>query len=257
MSPSAEDPYAAIARFYDLEYGARQEDVDFYLNLARRTGGPILDGGAGTGRVAFPLARAGFAVVALESSPAMLALARRRRRGRLARRLRLMEGDLRGFQAPERFALAILAHNTFGHLAAREEQQQALQCIHQHMEESGVLALALQNPHALALNPPQGEVVRVWESLGPRPGEHTAKYVANQADVAAQLLQVRLWYDVVAADGSLRRFGAGFPLRWSYRRELELLLEGCGFQVEHCYGDYNLQPYESHSPLLLVVATKI
>ena len=42
------DPYADIARFYDLEYRDYAEDLPLYLSLAQKSGGPILDGGAGT-----------------------------------------------------------------------------------------------------------------------------------------------------------------------------------------------------------------
>jgi 2-polyprenyl-3-methyl-5-hydroxy-6-metoxy-1,4-benzoquinol methylase len=48
-------------------------DVEFYLDLARRSGGPVLDLGGGTGRVAWPLAESGFEVTSLDLSAPMLA----------------------------------------------------------------------------------------------------------------------------------------------------------------------------------------
>lgn len=51
-------------------------DVDFYLELARDQGGPILDIGGGTGRVAWPIAAAGSQVTTLDRSEAMLAVSR-------------------------------------------------------------------------------------------------------------------------------------------------------------------------------------
>ena len=252
----AEDPYAPLAPFYDLEYGERTEDLELYLNLAQRTGGPVLEAGAGTGRVALPLAKAGYSVVALDRSSTMLSYARSKLRGAVARRLRLVEGDVRSFHVEERFSLAVLADNTFAELVTQQEQEQALRCISEHLAPGGVLVLVLQNPYTLVLNPPQSEVVLVWESIGSRAGEQTAKFSANEADLANQLLHVHLWYDVTAADGTVRRFSSRFTQRWSYRPELELLLERTGFRVENWYGDYNLEPYEAHSPLLIVVGEK-
>jgi len=71
--------------FYDLrERGGAGTilagDVEFYVAQARKTGGPVLDLACGTGRVAFPLAQAGFAVTGVDSSPGMIAIARAKQR---------------------------------------------------------------------------------------------------------------------------------------------------------------------------------
>jgi ubiquinone/menaquinone biosynthesis C-methylase UbiE len=71
--------------FYDLcERGAFgtvcDGDVEFYIAQARKIGGPVLDLACGTGRVALPLAKAGFAVTGIERAPGMLAIARAKRR---------------------------------------------------------------------------------------------------------------------------------------------------------------------------------
>ena len=62
-----EPEYDAVhARYYDGTYAAlRGPDADFYLHLARETGGPVLELGCGTGRVLLPIARAGFEIAAL------------------------------------------------------------------------------------------------------------------------------------------------------------------------------------------------
>jgi ubiquinone/menaquinone biosynthesis C-methylase UbiE len=69
-----------IFDFYDLriegDYRPISGDVPFYLRQARKTGGPILELACGTGRIAIPLARAGFEVVGLDKSRAMLRIAR-------------------------------------------------------------------------------------------------------------------------------------------------------------------------------------
>ncbi len=51
---------------YDLENAAFEPDGLFYLSLARETGGPLLELGCGTGRIAIPLAKEGFDVTGLE-----------------------------------------------------------------------------------------------------------------------------------------------------------------------------------------------
>ena len=73
----------ALARLYDLDLSEDPGDLDLYLALAERTGGPILELAAGTGRLAVPLAAAGHQVTGVDLDPAMLA---RARGGRGARR---------------------------------------------------------------------------------------------------------------------------------------------------------------------------
>src|SRR6516164_488933 len=71
-------------------------DISFYLDLARRTGGEVLEIGVGTRRVALELAKAGFRVTGIDLSPDMLAIAAEKATARdLARELLLECGDMR------------------------------------------------------------------------------------------------------------------------------------------------------------------
>ena len=74
----ATDQGKELARLYDLDLLEDPGDLDLYVALARRTGGPILELGVGTGRVAVPLAEAGYEVTGVDIDPAMLARARDR-----------------------------------------------------------------------------------------------------------------------------------------------------------------------------------
>ena len=250
------DPYADIARFYDLEYRDYDEDLPLYLSLAQKSSGPILDGGAGTGRVAQALAEAGHTVVGLDTSPAMLELAQQQIPKDIAKRITLALGDLRKFSRPERFTLALLAVNTFDYFATREEQEQALSCLWEHLAPEGMLVITLQNPYLWAVDTQQHETILEWDLAGPDEGEHTKKFSSGWSDLANQVRHVAVWYDVAGPGGALHRISTSMTLRWSYRFELELLLEQASFHAEQWYGSYDLEPYMDDSPLLLVVARK-
>ena len=118
------DPFDQLAEFYDWEHAEFLDDLPFYLGLAQRVGGPILEAAGGSGRLAVPLARAGYQVVGLDSSPAMLALAEARMRADPAvrERLRLVRADLRSARLAERFGLVIVALDSFGLLIEQREQ---------------------------------------------------------------------------------------------------------------------------------------
>ena len=68
--------YDAIARLYDPWSRSVVEDVAFYVEEAVRSGGPVVELGVGTGRIAVPTAAAGMRVIGVDASAGMLAVAR-------------------------------------------------------------------------------------------------------------------------------------------------------------------------------------
>lgn len=244
----------ALARFYDLDYGEVTEDLLFYRSYAQRTGGPVLELGVGTGRVALPLAQAGFRVVGLDSSEAMLEAARGKIPARLKRRLRLVYGDMQEFALEERFPLAFIAANTFAHITLAEDRIRTLECVRGHLTEGGLLILALSGqlgPWGRA-----GEVLLDWVKQDPSTGNTIAKFVSIQYDPTRQIQEITFIYDEVDEEGRVRRTIVTFPLRYTSLPELELLLNQSSFAVEAVYGSYDLEPYRSESEHLIVVARR-
>src|SRR5438094_3121599 len=76
------------APFYDWENARTlgRRDVPFWQRVAASARGPVLELGAGTGRISMPLARAGVTVVGIDRSASMLARASRRAGARRAAR---------------------------------------------------------------------------------------------------------------------------------------------------------------------------
>ena len=123
----SEDPAAALARLYDLDLGEDPGDLDLLLALATRTGGPVLELAAGTGRLAVPIAAAGFDVTGVDLDPAMLARARLAADGAgkaVARRVRLVEDDARTVRLAEAgsFRLAAIPLNSIFLMGGRADQ---------------------------------------------------------------------------------------------------------------------------------------
>jgi SAM-dependent methyltransferase len=91
-------------------------DIDFYRQLARETGGPILDVGCGTGRVRAALAADGHEVVGIDLSTPMLRIAERRRDGlpeAVARRLSYQRADMMKLDVGRDFALIATPSRVF------------------------------------------------------------------------------------------------------------------------------------------------
>jgi SAM-dependent methyltransferase len=127
--------------WHDVECGAYAEDLPLWRDLATVHGGPILDVGAGTGRVSLHLAGRGFAVVALDRSPALLA-ALRDRAARLP--VETVEADARSFDLGERrFGLIVVPMQTVQLLGGAEGRAQFLRCARRALAPGGLLAMAI------------------------------------------------------------------------------------------------------------------
>ena len=68
MNPSPQQPLHLNGRHYDLRQSYLKRDIPFWLRMAGRYGGPILELACGTGRITIPLAEAGFEMVGLDVS---------------------------------------------------------------------------------------------------------------------------------------------------------------------------------------------
>lgn len=126
--------------WHDLECGAYTEDLPLWRSLAIEHGDPVLEVGAGTGRVALDLARSGHRVSALERDPALLAELEQRARG-LA--LQTTLGDARAFDLGCRFALCLVPMQTIQLLGGSAGRTAFLHCAARHLRDGGVLAAAL------------------------------------------------------------------------------------------------------------------
>ena len=74
MGSSEPDSYEILASHYDTGYCSKQDlvDVPFYVDVARKSGGPVLEIACGTGRVLLPIAREGIEIEGVDNSESML-----------------------------------------------------------------------------------------------------------------------------------------------------------------------------------------
>src|SRR6266567_3495902 len=87
--------YDLIAPFYDIEHARYDEDVDLYRDFASLSVGPLLELACGSGRLLVPLAQEGHEMVGVDTSAAMLKLARQRvEQAGVAARCGLVQQDM-------------------------------------------------------------------------------------------------------------------------------------------------------------------
>ncbi len=126
--------------WHDLECGGYEVDLPLWRELADAARGPVLDLGAGTGRVALDLGRRGHEVVALDIDAELLAALRVRAAGVP---VETVVADVRDFALGRRFALILIPMQTVQLMGGTDERAAVLACARAHTAPGGKLAIAI------------------------------------------------------------------------------------------------------------------
>lgn len=246
-----------LPELFDLDYGDFTDDLLFYENMARRCEGPVLELGVGTGRVAIHLARLGFEVWGIDTSEAMLTLARSKAGDGTDSRLRLLSGDMRDFELGQDFDLVFAGQGAFHHLLTADDQLACLRCVERHLAPGGLFVCDLRPWwHADWDEGTSAPLLHDWTRVLPSTGETVTKLRSIRSDRACQIQHETHIYDRLAPDGSLRRTVTAVDLRFTTRYEMDGLLRAAGLERDQLYGDFDLSPFDEASPLFITVARK-
>jgi SAM-dependent methyltransferase len=250
-----------FARLYDLDLVEDPGDLDLYLALAGRTGGPILELGCGTGRVAVPLAAAGHDVTAVDIEPAMLARARRRAAAAgaaIAKRIEFVEADMLGLELPAAgsFRLAIIALNSLFLLATRAAQRDAFATMAGHLGSGGLAVVDIWLPDADDLARFDGRLILEYERHEPESGALVTKVAAAQHDAASGIVNLTSIYEEGDQGASPARFVRRDALRLVSADELRDFAESAGLEVETLAGSYDLEPLGAGSERAIIVVRR-
>jgi SAM-dependent methyltransferase len=247
-----------IAEYYDLLHGPLEEDLPMWQTLAQAISGPILEVGCGTGRLLLPLAEAGHRLTGLDLSAVALSAARAKLEAAgLDEQVILCQADMRDFDLPDQaFALALMPLNTLMHCHTIDEQLSTLKAIHNHLQPAGQLIIDLFYPDPTMLAEVDGRLYFEADLVDQLTGRTVQWYWHHEIDLAHQMRHLTYILDEIDPEGRVRRIQIPVSLRFFYRYELELLLKLSGFRLETIYGSYDLEPFDHHSPRMIIAATK-
>ena len=224
--------YDAIAELYDPWSASVVEDVAFYLEEARRSGGPVVELGVGTGRIAVPLGADGIRVIGVDSSRAMLEVCARR--AALAGvTLDLRVGDLREPPVTERVPLVICPFRSLLHMHTDEDRLGVLGAAYDLLLPGGRFVFDVFTPDADDIAQTQGR----WLEREPGIFEHAVW------DESARTL-------TLTVRGDERE--TTMALAWLSPEEWRGLLEQAGFEIEACYGWFDRTPYKGREDTVWV-----
>ncbi len=263
MAEKRRDPKtaAALARLYDVDLGEDPGDVDLYVALAGRTGGPVLEIASGSGRIAMPLAEAGYEVTAVDIDPAMLARAEKAIAGAdpaVRGRVELVEADLVDLNLPggPRFRLAILALNSILLLATRNRQREALRTMARHLLPGGMAVVDVWVPSGDELARYDGRVGLEYVRVDPETGLLVTKMASAQHEPATGHVGLTSIYDEGEQGERPSRWIREDRLRLLNAEELSSLAESAELDPEILAGDYDLSPVGPHDERVILVARR-
>ena len=216
-------PYDSIAELYDPWSASVVEDVGFYLEEARRSGGPVVELGVGTGRIAVPIAADGIPVIGVDSSRGMLEVCARR--ATLAGvSLDLRVGDLREPPVTERVPLVICPFRSLLHMHTDLDRRKVFAAVHRLLQRGGRFVFDVFTPGTDDI----AQTNARWLEREPGIFEHAVW------DETARTLTLT----VRGPHGETT-----MALAWLAPDEWRALLEDSGFEVEECYGWFDRTPF--------------
>ena len=227
--------YDRIASIYDPWSRSVTEDVEFYVEQALAAGGPVVELAVGTGRIAVPVALAGVEVIGVDSSPAMLEVARAAAdEAGVSDRVDLRLGDLREPPVRERVPLVICPFRSLLHMEAEVEKLRALRAARELLEPGGSFVFDVFSPSPEDIEETDGR----WIEREPGIFERA------DWDEAARTLSLSVRSD----DGAATTFG----LHWLSASEWLRLLDEAELDVEELYGWFDRRPHDGDEDMVFV-----
>ena len=223
--------YDSWASVYDSWGAGMPDDVAHYVRLAQQASGPIVELAVGTGRVAIPIAReTGKHVIGIDSSPAMLAVARERAEGLP---VELRQGDMQKVALDEPVDLIICPGRSLLHLRGWQEKRNVFERVARALRPGGRFAFnAFAFNHAVAAR-------LDGQTLDQQGIVYTSTYAVGESRV------------------DLAREGAAtLHLWWATKSEWEGLIDVARLEVEALYGGFAQEPFTDESQEFVWVTRK-
>jgi SAM-dependent methyltransferase len=202
--------------------------VAFLAELAG--GGPALELGIGTGRIALPLSERGVRVHGIDVSPPMVAELRAKPGADV---VGISIGDFATTTVGETFALAYVVYNTITCLTSQDAQVECFRNVAAHLEPGGAFVVEVFVPELRRI-PPGGRFL---------PFTVTPTHLGiDEYDVASQRCLSHHWF---VGDGTVGTFTS--PHRYVWPSELDLMARMAGMALRERWSGWDRSPFTSES----------
>jgi len=200
--------YDKIARLYDPWSRSVVEDIAFYIDEATHSGGPVLELGVGTGRIAVPVAAAGIEVVGVDLSAGMLEVARERAE-LAAVPVDLRQGDMRDPPVDGVFPLVLIPFRSLLHMETDVDRRAVLRAAARHLAPEGRLIFDVFAPGADDIADTHGRWLErepgIWERADWDEETRTlilrVRGAESESEMSLAWLSVAEWTELLREEG--------------------------------------------------------
>lgn len=252
--------YKDVAENYDRylevmyrDFDANEGFQDFYLELAKKYGKDgVIDVACGTGAVLLYLAENGVIADGTDLSEEMCRVCSEKAAAKNLN-LRIFPGNMTDFDALRKYSLVIIARSDFMHLPDQKSQIAALKNLGRHLVPGGILTLNTFDPwpavQAQQMNTKVDDYSIRLEYVN-NEGHREKIYNAISYNPWTQIMSGNWKFETYDEDGKvIGERVRPLKMRQTYRSEMFLLAELCGFEVVDIYRGYKGDKEDLNDPM--------
>jgi len=227
------------AQHYDLEHYAKNNDLSFWVKIAKKVRGSILEIGCGTGRVTLPILENGINIYGIDKSLVMIEeLIKKTKIAKTKATPHLFVDDMKTFDLKRHFSLIICPFNTFLTLLSNDERQAFLTNVYYHLKKGGLFVFDVLDSNTNYLVP-----TKKWrlEKINKYPNGYLSKryFLNKNKNMKTKTINIKFKTELFNDKGKLiNRWFFNYFSAFLKTREIIILLEKYGFSIETIYGDY-------------------
>lgn len=233
------------AEFYDAFHSTYNADRAFFLKMARKHPGPLLELACGTGRLGLALIEAGVDYHGLDAAPGMLELFGKKwdASGR-AGEPPLCRGDMCDFDLGRKFDVILITFNSLQHVHRDEEVLQTLSCCHRHLASGGRLIFDVFNPDLCFLDRDPAKRYPIAKFFDEARGEWCDLSESNTYDPRSRVNFIQWFYRYEKGESGTFQL----EMRQFFPQEIDALVKTAGFQILNKWGDFVGSGFSAASP---------
>ncbi len=226
-------------------------DVDFFIDFAQKQGGNVLELACGTGRLTIPLAKEGVKITGIDNAEEMIALAEEKAT-KLGLNVDFHLKDLLDFDLNEKFNFIFCVHNSFSHIDGFENVKQFFSNVSEHLEDDGTFILQVFNPDFFFFTRDPNDKFPLKTFKDPFSDKIISLSENSFYDEETQINYLKWFFEKEGEEESIENWSQ----RVYYPKELEYIVQFCGFEIVDKFGDFDFTPFENDSETQILVLKK-
>lgn len=242
-----------FAQFYDTIYTKLRDDKDknYFLKKIKQTSGPVLEIGAGTGRIFISALKQGADIYAVDISQSMINILKSKLAAKYHNRLFIQ--DACTLNMNKKFDLIIAPFRVFSHFIKIADQLKALNAIAKHLNTGGHFIFDVFRPHLGIIA--KGIKHKIDFEGEYMEGKKLKRIVSVKPDVLNQINHVTMQF-IWQEDNVTKNKDWYFPMRYYFRYELEHLIARSSLNLINILGDYDGNKLNDESADFIMVCKK-